>query len=161
MRKIKTGVVKIVSGKRSWYERFLAAVFYAIGFYLIFLFYKNVTYTFTEDYYIRSIKVLSSLIVIFTLGVKFSYTVNHHFDFDLKRYREYWSVGPFGMGKWKNLKELDRVSTFLNTRKECEVNIWDVKNNRYKIAVFDKIDDAVIYGRDLANNVDIKFLERN
>lgn len=128
---------------------------------MIFLFYKNIPYTFTEEYYIKNLKVLSALIVVFTFGIKFSYTINHHFDFSLKRYREYWSVGPFGIGKWRKLKELNRVSTFLNARKECEVNIWDIKNNKYKIAVFYKIDDAVEYGRKLANNLDIKFLERN
>lgn len=161
MRKNKTGVIKIVSEKRSWYERILASVFYAVGFYMIFLFYKNIPYTFTEEYYIKNIKVLSALIVVFTFGIKFSYTVNHHFNFDLKRYREYWSVGPFGLGKWRSLKELNRVSTFLNNKNYCEVNIWDIKNNKYKITAFNKIEDAVIYGRDLAKNLDIKFLERN
>lgn len=160
MKKIKTGVVKIVSEKRSWYERILAAVFYAIGFYLLFLFYKNVEYTFTKEYYIISFKVLSAFIIVFTFGIKFSYTVNHHFNFDEKKYREYWSVGPFGMGKWKDLKDLDRVSTFLNSQEYCEVNIWDSKNKRYHIAAFYKIDDAVAYGRELANKLKIKFLER-
>lgn len=161
MRRRKTGIVKIVSEKRSWYERILASVFYAVGFYLIFLFYKNVEYTFTEDYYINSIRILSCLIVVFTFGIRFSYTVNHHFNFDLKRYRKYYSVGPFGVGEWKNLKDLDRVSTFLNSQGYCEVNIWDIKNNKYRIAFFDEINGAVEYGRNLAEKLEIKFLERN
>ncbi|QXP66581.1 hypothetical protein [Polaribacter sp. AHE13PA] len=77
------------------------------------------------------------------------------------KYRKFYSVGPIGFGKWKAIRKLDRVSTFLNNRKECEVNIWDISNKRYRIAVFDEIDNAVIYGRDLAKNLEIKFLERN
>ena len=161
MIKNKTGIVKIVSGKRPWYERVLASVFFAAGFYLLFLFYKNINVTFTEDYYISSFKVLSSLIFVFSLGIKYSYTVNHHFDFDLKKYRKFVSVGPFGFGKWQNLKNLNRVSTFVNRQGNCEVNIWDVKNNKYRIAYFYKIEDAVSYGRDLAEKLEIKFLERS
>lgn len=41
------------------------------------------------------------------------------------------------------------------------MNIWDVKNNKYKIAVFDVIEDAIFYGRDLAKNLKIIFKERN
>ncbi|PQJ68522.1 hypothetical protein [Polaribacter butkevichii] len=155
------GVLKIVSVKRAWYERLLAAVFYAATVNVIFLFYLNNSVSFTEKYYIKSLRLLSSLIFVFSFGVRFSYLVNHHFNFDLMKYRIYWSVGPFGFGKWQDFKKLDRVSTFLNKRKECEVNIWDVKNKRYRIAVFDEIDNAVIYGRDLAKNLEIKFLERN
>ncbi|MGJ8745231.1 hypothetical protein [Polaribacter sp.] len=155
------GVLKIVSEKRAWYERILAAVFYAISVYVIYLFYLNNSVSFTEKYYIKSLKILANLIFVSGLGIRFSYVINHHFNFDVMKYRVYWSVGPFGFGKWKDINNLDRVSTFLNVREECEVNIWDVRNNRYKIAVFDEIDNAVIYGRDLAKNLEIKFLERN
>lgn len=93
---------------------------------------------------------MSRLIIVITLGVRFSYTVNHHFDFNLKRYRKYYSVRPFGLGKWKSLKELNRVSTFLNNNGYCEVNIWDIKNNRFKLTAFYKVEDAVEYGRDFS-----------
>lgn len=157
----KTGIVKIVSGKRPWYERILASVFYGSGFYLIFLFYKNVEYTFTEEYYISNLEVLSALVVIFSFAVRYSYTVNHHFDFDRKRYRKYFSVGPIGIGKWEKLKTLIRVSTFLKGQGNCEVNIWDVHNKKYRIAYFFEVEDAVTYGRTLADKLEIKFLERS
>jgi hypothetical protein len=157
----RQGVLKIVSEKRAWYERLLAAVFYSIAAYVILLFYINNSVSFTEIYYVRSFRILSVLIILVSFGIRFSYVVNHHFDFALMKYRVYWSVGPLGYGKWEHIKKLDRVSTFLNGREECEVNIWDVRNKKYKIAVFDEIDNAVIYGRDLAENLEIKFLERN
>lgn len=157
----KKGVVKIVSEKRAWYERMLGAVFFAIAVYIIILYFLNNTHTFTEEYYIKNIRVLTPLVVIVGFGIRFTYVVNHHFNFNYMKYRIYYSVGPFGVGKWKNFSELDRVSTFLNSRNECEVNIWDINNNRYRISNFDEIKDAVEYGRDLAKNLEIKFLERN
>ena len=157
----KQGVVKIVSQKRAWYERLLAAVFYSISIYITVLYYINNPFSFTEVYYINNIRTLSLLVIIMSFAIRYSYTVNHHFNFDFMKYRIFYSVGPFGVGKWKNLNSLDRVSTFLNSRKECEVNIWDIKNNRYKIAVFDEVENAVEYGRNLAKNLEIKFLERN
>lgn len=101
---------------------------------------------------------ITSLII---LGIKFSVLESHHFNFQEMKYRKFYSVGPVGFGKWKRIRKLDRVSTFLNVREECEVNIWDIRNKKYRIAVFDEIDNAVIYGRDLAKNLEIKFLERN
>lgn len=156
-----TGVLKIVSQKRLWYERLLAAIFFSIAIYVIILFYINNGVYFTEIYYKNSFRVLSFLIILVSLGIKFSFIVNHHFNFDLMKFRIYYSVGPLGIGKWHNFEKLDRVSTFLNVRDECEVNIWDIRNKRYKITAFDEIEEAVVYGRELAQNLEIKFLERN
>ncbi len=154
-------IFKIVSQKRTWYERLLAAVFYAIAIYIIIIFYINHGVSHSEKYYIISFRVLASLIVIISFGIRFSYITNHHFDLILNRYKTYYSVGPFGIGKWRKINKLSRVSTFLNSKNECEVNIWDVKNNKFKIAVFYEVDNAVIYGRDLAKDLKIKFKERN
>ncbi|ARV06812.1 hypothetical protein BTO04_08995 [Polaribacter sp. SA4-10] len=153
-------VFKIVSQKRAWYERLLAAVFFSLAAYVIFVFYKNNGVSFSENYYIRSFRVLSALIILIGFGIRFSATLNHHFNLMEMKYRKFYSVGPIGVGKWHKLKKLDRVSTFLNSRNECEVTIWDIRNNRYKIAVFDEINAAVIYGRSLAKNLEIKFKER-
>lgn len=156
----KKGIVKIVSQKRPWYERLLAAVFFAIAVYIIFLFYLNNPLDYTTEYYRKSFLVLAFLIFVLSFGFRFSYTIHHHFDLKLNRYRAYWSVGPFGKGNWVKTHKLDRVSTFLNSRNECEVNIWDIKNNRYRITYFDKIDEAVKFGRELAEKLNIPFKER-
>jgi len=156
----RKGVLKIVSKKQPWYFRLLSAIFFSVAAYLILLFHLNQSFSFTEKYYIRGLKVLALVIILVAYGIKYSFIVSHHFDFDLKRYREYWSVGPFGKGKWRSMQDLDRVSTFLNNNKFCEVNIWDIKNNRYSITAFEEIDDAVVYGRKLAENLKIRFKER-
>lgn len=153
-------VFKIISKKRAWYERLLAAVFFSITAYIIFVFYRDFPVSHTEKYYIRSLKILASLIILVALGIRFSYTINHHFDFGLMRYRIYYSVGPFGIGKWESIKRMYRVTTFLNSRNECEVSVWDCENKKYKIAIFNKIDKAVIFGRELAEKLKVKFIER-
>jgi hypothetical protein len=76
------------------------------------------------------------------------------------KFRTYYFIGPLGYGKWEKFKKLDRVSTFLNKDNFCEVKIWDIKNNNYKIAVFQEIDDAVKYGKELASGLEIRFKER-
>lgn len=157
----RKAVVKIISKKRPWYSRLVAAILFSLILYLTVIFYIKYDFSFTEEYYKKGIKTLAIIIVLIAYGIKFSYTVNHHFDFELNRYREFWAVGVFGRGKWLPMKKLERVSTFLNNRGYCEVNIWDVKNNKYRITAFEKIDDAVVFGRNLAINLDLKFLERN
>lgn len=156
----RSGVLKIVSKKQPWYFRLLSAIFFSAAAYLILLFYLNKSFSFSEKYYISGLKILALVIILVAYGIKYSVIISHHFDFDSKRYREYWSVGFFGKGKWKSMQDLDRVSTFLNSKKYCEVNIWDIKNNRYSITAFEEIDDAVIYGRNLAENLEIRFKER-
>ncbi|PWG05679.1 hypothetical protein [Polaribacter aquimarinus] len=156
----KKGIVKIVSNKRAWYERLLGAVFFSIATYSVIIFYINNGVAITEDYYKISFRVLAGLIVLVAFGIKFSRVLSHYFDLELNKYKAYWSVGPFGFGSWVNTNKLDRVSTFLNNKNYCEVNIWDVENNKYSITSFYEIDDAVNFGRELAIKLDIKFKER-
>lgn len=153
--------VIISFGKRSLFNRILSSVFYAAAIYVLALFFIRKPFSFSESYVISFLHILELEIYIIGFALPFSVSVSHHFNFKEMKYRKFYYVGPIGYGSWKNLRKLDRVSTFLNSRKECEVNIWDERNNRYKIAAFDKIDDAVIFGRDLAGNLKIKFLERN
>lgn len=124
------------------------------------MFYRTVSASFTEQYYITSVKKLAFFIFYLAVGIWYSLILNYHFNFDLKKYSVYWSLGPFGIGKWKDIKKLDRVATFLNTRKECEVNIWDIRNKKFKVAAFDSIGAAVSFGRELAEGLEIRFKER-
>ena len=144
-------------GKRSIFSRALAAIFYSLTLFLVYK-YFIIESSFSLNKLRSNVFSITSLII---LGIKFSVLESHHFNFQEMKYRKFYSVGPVGFGKWKRIRKLDRVSTFLNVREECEVNIWDISNKRYRIAVFDEIDNAVVYGRDLAKNLEIKFLERN
>lgn len=153
--------VIISLGKRAVFSRILSAVFYAAMLYVFVLFFINNSLEFTEKYVIYFLHLVKLELVLIGFALPFSLSVAHHFNFDEMKYRKFYYVGPIGYGVWQNFKKLDRVSTFLNSRNECEVNIWDVRNNRFKIAVFDEIENAVMYGRDLAENLKIRFKERN
>ena len=144
-------------GKRSIFSRALAAIFYSLTLFLVYK-YFIIESSFSLNKLRSNVFSITSLII---LGIKFSVLESHHFNFQEMKYRKFYSVGPVGFGKWKRIRKLDRVSTFLNVREECEVNIWDIRNKKYRIAVFGEIDNAVDYGRDLAKNLEIKFLERN
>ena len=153
-------IVKIVSNKRTWYEIVLAIIFYLIALYFIIDFYVNNGFDKSEIYYQNSFRVIAELSVLLGLGIFFSRVYVYHFDLKLNRYKSYWAVGPFGNGSWTNINKLDRVSTFLDRNGVCKVNIWDVENNKYGIASFDEVEDAVKYGRELAETLNIKFKER-
>jgi len=154
---LKDKNVIIHFGKRSIFSRALAAIFYSLTLLLVYEY-----FIIEGSFYLNELRSnVFSITTLIILGIKFSVLESHHFNFQEMKYRKFYSVGPIGFGKWKAIRKLDRVSTFLNVREECEVNIWDVKNKRYRIAVFDEIGNAVIYGRDLAKNLEIKFLERN
>ena len=153
--------VLIFRGKRSIISRIIASIFFALCISCIYLYVKNTIYSITTGYFGNIYTTLQIFISLFCGGFLSSFTTSHEFDFDKKKYREYISVGPFGYGEWENFNRLKRVSTFLNSNGYCEVNILDINNKKYNTLAFKKIDDAVDYGRELAKNLDIKFLERN
>ena len=154
------GRVVIYRGKRSVFSRILASIFYALCICGILLYVKNNIYSISSGYFGNIYTTLQITIFLFLGGFIFSFTSSHEFDFDKKRYREYISVGPLGYGYWEDFNKLKRVSTFLNSNGYCEVNILDVNNKKYKTLAFKEIDDAVKYGRDLAKNLGVRFIER-
>lgn len=153
-------IVVISFGKRSVFSRVISSIFYAAAIYVLVLFFFKQPFIISEKHVISFLHLLELEIYIIGFALPFSVSVSHHFNFEEMKYRKFYYVGPIGYGTWKEFKKLDRVSTFLNSRNECEVNIWDIRNNRFKIAIFDEVDHAVLYGRDLAETLKIKFLER-
>lgn len=154
------GKVFINRGKRSIFSRVLASVFYALCVSGIFLYVKNVFYIISSGYFGNIYTTLQISIPLFLGGFIFSFTSNHEFDFDKKKYREYISIGPFGYGYWEDFHELKHVSTFLNSKGYCEVNILDISNRKYNTLAFKNIDEAVDHGKKLANDLKIVFIER-
>ncbi|MCL7752174.1 hypothetical protein [Polaribacter sp. Z022] len=155
------GKVFIYRGKPPIISRIIASIFYASFLTVIFLYIKNVIYSNPLGYFGNIYTTLMVALPLFVGGFSFSLTSSHEFDFDNKKYREYINIGAFGYGYWEDFNELNRVSTFVNSKGYCEVNIIDIKNKKYNTLAFKNIDDAVVYGRDLAKNLEIKFLERN
>ncbi|MFY9241542.1 MAG: hypothetical protein WAO74_00790 [Polaribacter sp.] len=153
-------IVVISFGKRFLLSRILAALFYATAIFLIYNYFVLHKKFVRIHEYIEMRNGFYSIFILLFFAVRFSLNVSFHFNFEEMKYRKFYYVGPIGYGTWKEFKKLDRVSTFLNSRNECEVNIWDIRNNRFEIAIFDEVDHAVLYGRDLAETLKIKFLER-
>jgi hypothetical protein len=152
--------VIISLGNRSLFSRVLGSVFFGLTMLFSYkLFYLGESLIIINSY-IEMRANLYSIMLTTILSIRFSVNQNHHFNFVEMKYRTYYFIGPFGYGSWKKLRKLDRVSTFLNATGFCEVKIWDINNNNYKIAAFDEIEDAVNYGRELATGLEIRFKER-
>ena len=157
---METKNVIIFFGKKSILNRIIASIFYSLFVFLLYKFFISDISFFELKSHKKQRSIVFGILIPLIIAIKFSISASHHFNFEEMKYRTFYFIGPFGYGFWKNFKKLDRVSTFLNQRDECEVNIWDIKNNKYKIAAFDEIDNAVIYGRDLATQLNVKFKER-
>jgi hypothetical protein len=154
------GILIIDSGNRWWLERVLAAVFYTCAIFLVIKFIINVEFELAEWYYIRILKVLSLLIFILTLAVYYSLTKSFHFDLINEEYRVYYSIGPFGFGKWKRHLKFKFIVVFLSSNDDYLVNIWDVKNNRITVGNYGELEDANEFGALLSKELNIKFQER-
>ena len=155
------GKVIIYRGKPPVFSRIIASIFYALFLTTIFLYVKNLIYSYPFGFFGNIYTTSLIALPLFMGGFSFSISSSHEFDFDKKKYREYISIGTFGYGSWEDFNKLKRVSTFVNSKGYCEVNILDIKNKKYNTLAFKKIDDAVEYGRNLAKTLEIKFLERN
>ena len=153
-------ILIIDSGNRSWFERILAAAFYTCAFFLIIKFFTNVNPEFAERYYVRTLKLVSSLIFILTLAVYYSLTKNFHFDLISNNYRAYYQIGPFGFGKWEKHLEFKSVIIYLNSNEYYLVNIWDVKNNRITVGTFSDLKKANKFGVLPSEQLNLKFKER-
>ena len=157
---METKNVIIFFGKKSILSRIIASIFYSLFIFLLYKFFTSDISFFELKSHSKQRGIVFGILIPLIFAIKFSISVSHHFNFKEMKYRTFYFIGPFGYGFWKKFKKLDRVSTFLNQRDECEVNIWDIRNNKYKIAAFDEIENAVIYGRDLAKELNVKFKER-
>ena len=157
---METKNVIIFFGEKSILSRIIASIFYSLFIFLLYKFFTSDISFFELKSHSKQRGIVFGILIPLIIAIKFSISVSHHFNFKEMKYRTFYFIGPFGYGFWKKFKKLDRISTFLNQRDECEVNIWDIRNNKYKIAAFDEIENAVIYGRDLAKEINVKFKER-
>ena len=154
------GKVIIFRGERSLVSRIFGSILLGLSLTVFFLYFKNLFYSVSTGYFGNIYTTLQIFLPIFIVGCSLSYTVSHEFDFYKKKYRELYNIGPLSFGSWEKFDNLKHVSTFLNSRGYCEVNILDVNNKRYNTLAFKEIEGAVKYGRELAETLNIKFKER-
>lgn len=148
-------------GKRSVFHRIIAATLYTIIF-LVFVFsfqespvqIGNTIFNFTIP------KAIQINCYMLFFAFRYSTVIHHHFNLKGKKYRRYYSIGPIGFGLWKDLPTLRYTATNHNTNNIYEVNIWDEKNNRYKVGFFKYLKDAQESAKMLAFEFGVLFYDK-
>jgi len=156
---VKKKNVIISEGSRPFWQLIIAAFFYTVAIYFLYLFFSTI------DLYAKSKAVKSSFsaleagILAFMAGMGFSSTKDYYFDFKNNRFKPVFRVGPIKIGKWQALKKLEYISIFKNPKEEFEVNLWYDRNRHFNISLFDVKNDAISEGKQIAKELSIKLLD--
>lgn len=152
--------VLISPGERHLLELLLASVFYAIFAYLFFsslyllLIEKNY-----KGFFISIYNTILASGFLISMALSFSMVkdvlININDQYLISSYR----VGGFKYDVKSELPNLHYISIFKNSKKEFEANLWYGKNNKYKMYVFEKHEDALNFGNTIALKFNLDILD--
>ena len=154
-------LVIIQGGQKHFIFRFIAATLYAFALSILVKFFINTSLSTFENYTISFLHVLKLGVYIITLALLASVVNNHHFNLKENTYRKYYSVGPFGYGKWQDISKLTYSSVYLNNNDVYEVIIWDESNDRFKISFHKEENEAIETAKYIANKLSIDYYAKN
>lgn len=109
------------------------------------------------------IRTFEGAFIFFLTGLRFSVIRTLYFDPDKKKYKKESSVGPFHIGNWEPLPEVEYVSVFrqvmTNGKVIFNVNIWYGVSKH--IVVYDNIELEPAYqmGIYIAKKMGVDFLD--
>lgn len=154
-------LVIIKGGQKHFIFRFIAATLYAFAVSLLVKFFINTSISTVENYTISFLHVLEIEVYIIILALLASVVTNHHFNLKENVYRKYYSVGPFGYGKWQDISTLTYTSVYLNNSDVYEVIIWDESNDRFKISFHKEENEAIETAKNVADKLSIDYYAKN
>ena len=159
--------VIISEGERPVWQIVVASLFFTLSIFIItYYFYQygssilmNLIYALIIAAYYFFVAFCAML-----MGLRFSMKNTMFFDLENRKFKDQYKVGPFKMGKWKLLPELEYVSVFKNGRDIFEINIWHRKNKKYtdkhfNIYNYHEEEEAFETGFYIANQLNIKLLD--
>ena len=154
-------LIIIKGNQKHFLFRFLAAIIYAAALFILIRFFIKIPISNTESYRIDILNLIKLEIYIITIALLASVVKNHHFNLKKNTYRQYYSVGPFGYGKWINIDNLTYTSIYLNNNDVYEVIIWDETNNRFKVSFHKTELEAIETAEYIAQKLNIQFYTKN
>lgn len=156
----KKNEVLISPGERHILEILLASVFYAVLVFLIF----NIIYYYTQNgsiaFVIQNlVKTISMSGFLIMMGLRFSMVkdilINVKDQYLISSYR----VGRFKYDVKSKLPNLEYVSIFKNAKDEFEANLWYGKNNHYQMYTFEAFEEALNFGKIIAEKFELDILD--
>lgn len=92
-------------------------------------------------------------------GIFFSKVKNIHFRLEENKYKEEYCVGPFKLGKWKELPKIEYVSVFRQLKENDDhvyrTNLWYGRNKHYAIYENLDLDTSMAMGKAIAKTLKI------
>lgn len=149
----------VSQGNRPFWQIILAALFFT-GM-VIFLYYFFITFNIYDSVtrFKGSLHFLQIAIFLFAAGISFSAVRDYHFNFQEKKYKILFCVGPVKIGKWTKFKSLEYISVFKNSKNFFEINLWYNKNKHFNISKYDQENFALFAGKELAKKLNIDLLD--
>lgn len=92
-------------------------------------------------------------------GIFFSKVKNIHFRLEENKYKEEYCVGPFRLGKWKDLPKTEYVSVFKQLKENDDyiyrTNLWYSRNKHYVIYENLDLDISLEMGKAIAKTLKV------
>ncbi|WNM19800.1 hypothetical protein [Flavobacterium capsici] len=160
MENAETKIIQIYSGKRSWYELVLAAVFYSITtfIFILILYYLTLEINYKESL-IKLFEFFYYGLPCLANGLIFSMIKDIEIDTKNNSIHTLYKVGPFIKKVKTKAQEFEYVSVFLTDKNVFETNLWYVRNKHYKMYEFEKKEDAFEFGEMVADKLNIDLLD--
>lgn len=159
----QTGEIIVSEGKRHFWDLFIAGIWFTIAIALILAgIYLSITASELEQGY-ECIDTFKGAIIFLLLGLEMSIVRSLYFDPVHRRYKKQSSLGPFNLGRWHTMPEIEYVSIFkqnlANGGEIFNVNIWYAVNKH--IVVYDNVElqPAFELARYLAIKLRVDFLD--
>jgi hypothetical protein len=148
------------SGNRSWPERILAAVFFAIAIFVtlgivVSFFLGKVT----EHVWLDAARASKTVFYCFAGGVVFSMTKTVMIDVDANKSISRFAVGPFSRDRISKVPQLEYVAVFLDQKGNYQVNLWYGRNKHYKMYRFQEKPFAMKLAAAVAQKLHIDLLD--
>lgn len=151
--------VFIYTAPRPLWHRIIAAVLFTFCIYILYRFYQIASWELVEKRPKAIASPLQLAIISGGFGVYFSLRFDYHFDFEKRRYKKLFCLGPLRYGIWKAFQNLEYISVFAKDEETIELNLWYDNNNHFTIAMFDESAPALTAGEVVAKKLGIDLLD--
>lgn len=152
---MKQKEILISQGSRPWWQKIIAAIFFTGMFYYLYLFIANYHLFDPNKSPRQAAAPIKMIIYLFTGGVGFSLVREHHFDFNNRKYKINYCVGPIKIGQWKRFKKLEYISIFKKKSGIYEINLWYNHNKHFTLFSCDDPLEGLDAGKQVAEKLEI------
>lgn len=100
-------------------------------------------------------------IILIPIGILYGRIKNVFLDVDSNSIKEQWQLGPFKLGKWEHLEEIDYVYVFKSKKVSgpdiFEVNLWYKSGRHRELFEYIQEEPAIELGRLIAKKLGKNF----